>query len=1017
MSKIVLILFPLLLRGLILVPPTSIVAVTYNVKPDKTSIDSCPDESDPCQTLDYYITNGSVFHSSANITIKFLNGTHTTSKQVFNVTGLTRLSMIAESENVTIRSVAHYPSSWFIKGAEFHMENLTVTGLNFSIQVNDLRIWSAVLNSSELHLQPPSQELPRAVDAELIGCKFNGQSFIKTTKISNLSLSDCEFLNISLSSYNNPVTVYYSTVYLSGTSKFIGANQSAILAFFSKIIFHGTVVFMNNTGIGGGALAIYSTPLYIDNAANISFINNKALKIGGAIYVDRGVILRPDSDRGIFDCFYQIIQPLESSTFELNFTNNSATFGGNDIYGTSLRSNCLVSNSSSLHYNVISEHFHFDTDSLSSVSGDPLRVCVCDSNGKPQCADLSSIFMSHEAYPGETITISAVVVGGDFGTTTGTVSVGFLKQGLQYKKVVSDNTKCTKFNYTLYPGEGSSTVMHLSTLLYYDDEQFSSSYHNKDDIERAVWVYKNNHTILFTLLTTPVFIDVSFHRCPPGFSLMITEDNNSVCDCHPLLQNNIKCNIVDGNVSFAWSSNVWIGVNKNDSKLMHSEHCPFDYCKNTEKQIQFDFRNESDADVQCALNRTGRLCGSCRNGYSLAIGSSRCIKCWNNNYVALIIFFAAAGFLLVFFISVLNLTVAQGMINGLIFYANIVWGYQSTIFPRDIPAHMHFLKTFLAWLNLDFGIETCFIEGMNGFWKTWLQFVFPFYTAGLFFIGLRFSAKLSKLFGDRSVPILATLLFLSYTKLLRTIIAALDVVQINILSVNSTVSQVTVWSIDGNLEYGRFPHILLVFAALACLLLLWLPYTVLLLLMQWLRKIPHSNPSRLITRYKPVFDAHYAPLKDEHHYWFGVLLLAQGVLLLLSSLTSNICPSISLLLVIAVSLLLLFYMSFMQVYRRTVVLMTESSFFINLMFLIGITLFRKDSRMIVLSISIFVVFLEFCGIILWSVIWTYYLQHRKSTTLNRSYQTTQPTTSYSQFRDSILEDLLSSNIELSQPTY
>ena len=31
---------------------------------------------------------------------------------------------------------------------------------------------------------------------------------------------------------------------------------------------------MNNIGVGGGALAIYSTPLYIDNAANISFINN-----------------------------------------------------------------------------------------------------------------------------------------------------------------------------------------------------------------------------------------------------------------------------------------------------------------------------------------------------------------------------------------------------------------------------------------------------------------------------------------------------------------------------------------------------------------------------------------------------------------------------------------------------------------------------------------------------------------------------------------------------------------------
>jgi len=51
--------------------------------------------------------------------------------------------------------------------------------------------------------------------------------------------------------------------------------------------------------------------------------------------------------------------------------------------------------------------------------------------------------------------------------------------------------------------------------------------------------------------------------------------------------------------------------------------------------------------------------------------------------------------------------------------------------------------------------------------------LFPFYTAGRFIIGLQYSWVLAKLFGDRSVPVLTTLLFLSYTKLLDTIITAL----------------------------------------------------------------------------------------------------------------------------------------------------------------------------------------------------------------------------------------------------
>jgi len=53
-----------------------------------------------------------------------------------------------------------------------------------------------------------------------------------------------------------------------------------------------------------------------------------------------------------------------------------------------------------------------------------------------------------------------------------------------------------------------------------------------------------------------------------------------------------------------------------------------------------------------------------------------CIYCPNNSYLALLIWFAAAGFLLVFFIAAFNFTVTHGMISGLIFYANIVWAYR-----------------------------------------------------------------------------------------------------------------------------------------------------------------------------------------------------------------------------------------------------------------------------------------------------------------------------------------------------
>ena len=193
-------------------------------------------------------------------------------------------------------------------------------------------------------------------------------------------------------------------------------------------------------------------------------------------------------------------------------------------------------------------------------------------------------------------------------------------------------------------------------------------------------------------------------------------------------------------------SSLWIGTeiwNGADVMLL-SKSCLQDLCIDDVTDVDL----EADSDTQCASNHAGRSCGGCKNGYSIAIGSSHCIYCPNNNYLALLIFFAAAGFMLVLFISISNLTVSQGCINGLIFYANIVWAYQNVLLPSVNHRMLNFLKVFIAWLNLDVGIETCFIKGLNSYTKTWLQFVFPLYTAGLFFIGVRYSSKLSKLVGS-----------------------------------------------------------------------------------------------------------------------------------------------------------------------------------------------------------------------------------------------------------------------------
>ena len=125
------------------------------------------------------------------------------------------------------------------------------------------------------------------------------------------------------------------------------------------------------------------------------------------------------------------------------------------------------------------------------------------------------------------------------------------------------------------------------------------------------------------------------------------------------------------------------------------------------------------------------------------------------------------GIALVFLLFVCKLTVATGTLSGLVFHANIVGA------NRNIFLSIDALSVFISWLNLDFGIETCFYNGMDAYSKTWLQFVFPVYIwvmVGLIIIGSYHSHKFAKLLGNNPVSVLATLILFSYTKILCTLI-------------------------------------------------------------------------------------------------------------------------------------------------------------------------------------------------------------------------------------------------------
>ena len=194
--------------------------------------------------------------------------------------------------------------------------------------------------------------------------------------------------------------------------------------------------------------------------------------------------------------------------------------------------------------------------------------------------------------------------------------------------------------------------------------------------------------------------------CPPGFSLS-TSARSCVCDPRLAKYTN-NCTITNelGKITRDQGQQFWVGYDNQSHKLILHPQCPFDYCVND--TVVFPLNN---TDIQCAYNRSGLLCGACKTNYSLVLGNSQCWKC-TNNYLSLLVLFAAMGVVLVFLLLVCKLTVATGTLSGLVFYANIVGPNRTSFQQAD---SINPLSVFIAWLNLDFGIETCFYDGLNAY--------------------------------------------------------------------------------------------------------------------------------------------------------------------------------------------------------------------------------------------------------------------------------------------------------------
>ena len=730
----------------------------------------------------------------------------------------------------------------------------------------------------------------------------------------------------------------------------------------ASIYFSGNISFTGNTAARGGGECLVNSFNFLVHNTVVTMDSNNATEYGGAVYVE-------DSDPFSYclplsykcvGCFFQVYGTINiphdslrlfpslpaltaairpSVNIHIFFYKNHAGTSGSAMYGGSI-DNCIVyvecagSRGHTVAYTTSIDVLNMAIQQeLNSISSDPLQVCMCE-DGIANCSSLKFI---RRVYPGELFHFPVVATGQRDGLVPAVVRAFFTETAgntslAQFQDTQNVRAECTDVYYHMR----SSVVNKTATLVLYADGPCGT----------------DGNVLNFSLRFLP---------CPPGFSLNSSE---MICGCEPKLQKyTITCNITAGTLTR--EGEFWVGYDKYSQSLILHPHCPFDYCKSATDHISFPLNN---SDSQCENSRSGLLCGECKLGLSLALGSSKCIQC-SNSFILLLFPFALAGIILVLFLLICKLTVAAGTINGLIFYANIVAANRVIFFP---PKQTNILTVFIAWLNLDLGIETCFYDGMGANGKTWLQFIFPLYIwslVGLIIIASYYSSRIGRLFGSNPVAVLATLFLLSYAKLLRTIIASLF---FTFLDYPNGV-QVAVWLYDGNIRYLHGKHVALFLVALMTLLILFLPYTLLLTVGQWLQAHSNRRCLRWINnpRIKPFLDAYHAPYRDQHRYWTGMMLCLRCTLLLVFAFNTRADPSLNLLVIgtAVIGLLTLTHFTGL-IYKKWYLDVFEISFILNLGILAGATYYVKlavvpVSQAAVAYTSVGIAFATFIGVLLY----------------------------------------------------
>ena len=703
----------------------------------------------------------------------------------------------------------------------------------------------------------------------------------------NINFTDCTFIENRIEFENQPqlnaaaINLDAVAVSFKGETYFgdnriscIGATRSEVQVFDNFLAERSQVVF-------GGVLDFRDTSfLIVKDGATVTFAENRALWRGGAVS-ENTFAPWPLTEFGI--CFLHFenfracpVRPCynlsdynktEGPPSRVVFRNNSASLFGNEIFGPTFQFcpwlNRSISNDGAAILSYLDTH-------LSDVIDFGERL-TAEHN-------VVNSYLNDVSFDPATPLPSTVMPGELFRATV--TALDFFNQPVPavstLRRIRADG---------LLDASGRFTVDgNLVTFI--------------EGVENLRFIFKGEpgENVTFQFLPISLFQPIgrftfTLSECNAGF---IYNHDKEECVCDPLLENlheSIRC---QSNGSISHGPLRWIGYQDiirdgvEDVEYVTSL-CVYDYCEETNL-----INDLSDFSEQCKHDRTGDLCGGCKEGLSRVLGSSACKDC-SNTTLLYILLYIASGLLIVLAIFVFQISISHGYLNGPILYANILSTFATILFPLNRSRYTNAAFVLISFLNLDIGFESCFYDGMTQTHYTALRLTYPFYLLliiGCIVLFVKMCPKSRLLQSDSFHPIgaIATVMFLSFNNLLQTVSEILAVAVLDFRGRYQNHSEVR-WLVDPTIRYAHGTHGLLVFIAWLLLLVILLPLVTVLLLYKPLQKVKYIG--KFLQKRWPFFDAFQNPYVKRFRFWIGIQLLLRVASLVTSGISQLTSKSLN----------------------------------------------------------------------------------------------------------------------------